>query len=545
MAESIASLLARLDHLAAYEGPWRPLRDAAPLLKSRVAEMRERETRLDDVLIVAIVGGSGVGKSTLLNALAGDELAATSEYRPCTATPTVYHPPGIRLNMGDWHCVSGSALEHLVLIDTPDSDTIVREHREHVIEVLKKSDLILICAGPEKYLDEATWSLLRPLQGERRMVCVETKARPETAPVRDHWLRRLKEEGFDVEQYFRVSARETLDRKIQGEPLDERSGEFAALEAFLRDTLTQDTIRRIKKSNVSGLLRKSLNVLNNEVAAEAEKLATAESRMDALEAKLTGEVLQVIRERFFSQAHLWNYALSREYSLRAKGIVGTLWRVLLTLQTFPARLAGWLPGGRGRGDGHQAARLLTAEGLLEENLSWAASKLDTHYARGLSEAHLTMAEAGFEMGAPCADNASFHRAVAERVESVLQGSGRDRIVRRANLLTSWPVTVLSDAGPLAFVGWTGYVIVKSYFTLPLLDQSFFVHSGAVLTILLALELLLLSWASRALAWSARRAVSRDFKRSLAAGLTLYHTERDALKEIRRYLHDLEATTQAI
>ena len=86
--QHLGDILDQLERLAAYDGPWRPLRDETDLLEARLAELRQRETRLDDLLVVALVGGSGVGKSTLLNAIAGDQLAPTSEFRPCTNIPT-------------------------------------------------------------------------------------------------------------------------------------------------------------------------------------------------------------------------------------------------------------------------------------------------------------------------------------------------------------------------------------------------------------------------------------------------------------------------
>ena len=101
MSDNMMNTLAQLEALAQYDGPWDALRDARATLAPRVEELRERMGQQDDVLVVALVGGSGVGKSTLLNALAGDTLAKMSEYRPCTTHPTVYHPPGMALDAPD------------------------------------------------------------------------------------------------------------------------------------------------------------------------------------------------------------------------------------------------------------------------------------------------------------------------------------------------------------------------------------------------------------------------------------------------------------
>lgn len=170
--------------------------------------------------------------------------------------------------------MSGSALENLVIVDTPDSDTIIHEHRERVVDVLRRCDLILMCADSEKYLDEATWSLLRPLPGERSVVCVETKAH-ERGSEKAHWLTRLQEQGFAVAGYFRVCALRSLDRKLGGGKPGEDEYEIPALEDFLQHELTKERIGRIKRANVAGLLSKTAGALEERIGPVASGLANA------------------------------------------------------------------------------------------------------------------------------------------------------------------------------------------------------------------------------------------------------------------------------
>ena len=48
-------------------------------------------------LIVAFLGGTGVGKSTLLNRLAGKEIARTGVVRPTSKEVTLFHHESIRI----------------------------------------------------------------------------------------------------------------------------------------------------------------------------------------------------------------------------------------------------------------------------------------------------------------------------------------------------------------------------------------------------------------------------------------------------------------
>ncbi|GMU93919.1 MAG: hypothetical protein AMXMBFR4_29770 [Candidatus Hydrogenedentota bacterium] len=533
MPDHLASILSRLDALAAYEGPWRPLRDETPLLRRRLAELREREQRLDDLLVIALVGGSGVGKSTLLNALAGDQLAETSEFRPCTATPAVYQPPGSNFGLDGWKRIQGSALEHLVIIDTPDSDTVIRQHRESVIQALTQSDLILICGSPEKYLDEATWSLLRPLAGERTMVCVETKADLETESVREHWTKRLHEQGLAVADYFRVSPRRSLGRKL-GDPAAPRDEfDFARLESFLHEELSTERARRIKRSNVSGLLTKTLATLRERVAARAPELSALQRFLDHHDKEVAKEVYTLVGRRIFAEPHLWNFALGRELGLRAKGIVGTLYRLLETLRTLPARIATWMPRIGRDSAGRQAAAMLTEQSLFEQNIDVATAAIREYYANHQSHVTLECAKAGFDPLNTEQGLTEFLDGIQQRLAGLLRGPARDRVVVRARALTSWPVMLLADLPPLAFLGYAGYRIVSDYFAGTILTGNYFLHASAVLAIILALELAAMSASARALAWSARRAATRDLRTVLLAGGIAFSPERTVVAEAAR------------
>jgi energy-coupling factor transporter ATP-binding protein EcfA2/uncharacterized membrane protein len=123
--------------------------------------------------LIALAGGTGAGKSTLINALAGASIADAGERRPTTSRLTVYHhhelprgglPPWLAAN-ARFITHDREALRQKVLIDTPDLDSFVREHRELTRELLKAAGLVLYVLSGEKYLNA---DILAVLREERR-----------------------------------------------------------------------------------------------------------------------------------------------------------------------------------------------------------------------------------------------------------------------------------------------------------------------------------------------------------------------------------------
>lgn len=120
-----------------------------------LARMDGLESDMARPLIVLIVGACGVGKSTLLNALAHRPgLSATGPTRPTTNAPVAFVRqrddaapleaaiPGGRLRVVV--DAAGTAPAHLVLVDTPDTNSVAgAAHRRDVDALLRVADVLL------------------------------------------------------------------------------------------------------------------------------------------------------------------------------------------------------------------------------------------------------------------------------------------------------------------------------------------------------------------------------------------------------------------
>lgn len=129
------------------------------------SEQRQRRAYAGNVLLVGLAGGTGSGKSSLLNALADEEVSPSGAIRPTTAEALAWVPTdyvsrleGLFERFGIVDVVAHDLDQPIAIIDLPDVDSVDGHHRETVAGLLPIIDLVVWVVDPEKYRDRVLHS---------------------------------------------------------------------------------------------------------------------------------------------------------------------------------------------------------------------------------------------------------------------------------------------------------------------------------------------------------------------------------------------------
>ncbi|MBX9247202.1 50S ribosome-binding GTPase, partial [Actinotalea ferrariae] len=182
-----------LERVAAIEGALATAGSRVPpataaAVRRALATVRERLALGADHTVVALVGGTGSGKSSLFNALTGLDFADVGVSRPTTSEVTACMWAHDASALLDWLGVardrriereseldgeSQADLRGLVLLDLPDHDSVEPAHRAVVDRLLPLADLLVWVVDPQKYADDALHSgYLRHLAGHEASMLV-------------------------------------------------------------------------------------------------------------------------------------------------------------------------------------------------------------------------------------------------------------------------------------------------------------------------------------------------------------------------------------
>ncbi|MDH3425361.1 MAG: 50S ribosome-binding GTPase [Acidimicrobiia bacterium] len=170
------------------------------------------------VFVAALAGATGSGKSSLLNALAGEEVASVSESRPHTAQPMAWVPEeaGADLDtllteLGITERVKNLAMPSVAILDLPDQDSVERSHRLTVERILPLVDVVVWVFDPEKYADRSLHDeFLAPLASYRdQFLFVLNKLDrlgQQAGAVGDALMAELAADGLSPDRYFATAA---------------------------------------------------------------------------------------------------------------------------------------------------------------------------------------------------------------------------------------------------------------------------------------------------------------------------------------------------
>ncbi|MEE9333243.1 MAG: GTPase domain-containing protein [Granulosicoccaceae bacterium] len=390
-------------------------------------------------LVAALFGGTGVGKSTLLNRLAEDDIARASAARPTSSNITVYVHSSVAVDhlpddfpMQRMHTAihHNKRYQSVMWLDMPDFDSVEDGHRELVTQWLPHIDLLVYVVSPERYKDDEGWRLLLERGSKHAWVFVINHWDKGDKRQRADFSSLLNKAGFDQPLIFctdsSADANNTASNSVD---------EFSELETTIDSLADAQLVTQLEKRGIV----KRVEQLASQASIMQSQLGTSEqlqlclSNWQQLWATSSPELIvasdykaQMIAEQFIEpDSSLLSYLPWRKAAKNTNPIKSK----------EPTALADDLFFSHADGALDTFMQQSSAAGLPYAALQRHLSKLKNHWRESLPKI--------------------VNKALAQSL--ALPGERWQRALHR---LLAWLATLL----PLAAVAWVAYRVVLIFQT---------------------------------------------------------------------------------
>lgn len=375
----IDALVDRLNRWSEDAPAWQPAERCRALVRRLSGRADSLRVRLEAPLVVATLGGTGTGKSALVNALLGAEVVQTGRSRPTTMRPTLVCRPGLTPELlgidraaVEWIERDLPALRDLVLVDCPDPDTTEEEaatgsrglpsdNLARLRAILPKCDVLLVTSTQQKYRSARVADELAAAAPGASLVFVQTHADVD-ADIREDWRQVIEGEKGEKGKaphlpersghvhVFRVdSLRALADAQANLQP----RGEFADLVDLLTRQMASAAGNRIRRANFLDLVGDTLGKCAARIDEGMPAVVAARDAADEQRALLAKQLAEKMQVELLTNRRQWeNRLLGQAASrwgfspfslvLRAYQGIGSIFTgAMLYRARTPAQMALW------------------------------------------------------------------------------------------------------------------------------------------------------------------------------------------------------------